>query len=68
MYMISSSALSPIWRALAKISNKSSKHAYDGAINKLTEGNGSLTKTADKIKSLGAKANKQIDQKYLEEE
>jgi DNA recombination protein RmuC len=47
---------------------KQSQTAYDGAINKLTEGNGSLTKTADKIKSLGAKANKQIDQKYLEEE
>jgi DNA recombination protein RmuC len=47
---------------------KQSQTAYDGAINKLTDGNGSLTKTADKIKSLGAKANKQIDQKYLEEE
>jgi DNA recombination protein RmuC len=47
---------------------RQSQTAYDGAINKLTEGNGSLTKTADKIKSLGAKANKQIDQKYLDEE
>jgi len=47
---------------------KQSQSAYESAMNKLTDGNGSLTKTADKIKSLGAKANKQIDQKYLEEE
>src|SRR3569833_2721729 len=44
---------------------KQSLSAYVSAMNKLTDGNGSLTKTADKIKSLGAKANKQIDQKYL---
>ena len=47
---------------------KQSQSAYDSAINKLTEGNGNLTKTAEKIKSLGAKANKQIDQKYISEE
>jgi DNA recombination protein RmuC len=47
---------------------KQSQAAYEGAMNKLINGNGSLAKTADKIKSLGAKANKQIDQKYLEEE
>ena len=47
---------------------KQSQSAYDSAISKLTEGNGNLTKTAEKIKSLGAKANKQIDQKYLGEE
>jgi len=47
---------------------KQSQSAYDNAISKLTEGNGNLTKTAEKIKSLGAKANKQIDQKYLSEE
>ncbi len=46
---------------------KLSQNAYDNAINKLTEGNGNLTKTAEKIKSLGAKANKQLDQKYLED-
>jgi len=45
---------------------KQSQSAYDGAINKLTEGNGNLTKTAEKIKSLGAKANKQLDQKYID--
>ena len=47
---------------------KQSQTAYDSAISKLTEGNGNLTKTAEKIKGLGAKANKQLDQKYLEDE
>lgn len=42
--------------------------AYANAFNKLTDGNGNLTITAEKIKKLGAKANKQIDGKYLEEE
>jgi len=46
---------------------KQSQTAYDSAINKLTEGNGNLTKTAEKIKGLGAKANKQLDQKFIEE-
>ena len=45
---------------------KQSQSAYDSALSKLTEGNGNLTVTADKIKKLGAKANKQIDQKYLD--
>jgi DNA recombination protein RmuC len=44
---------------------KQSQTAYESAINKLTEGNGNLTTTADKIKKLGAKANKQLDQKYI---
>ena len=47
---------------------KLSQNAYDSAISKLTEGNGNLTKTAERIKGLGAKANKQLDQKYLGEE
>jgi DNA recombination protein RmuC len=47
---------------------KQSQTAYDSAINKLVNGNGNLTITAEKIKSLGAKANKQLDQKYLAEE
>ena len=47
---------------------KLSQNAYDSAINKLTDGSGNLTKTAEKIKSLGAKANKQIDQKYIGDE
>ncbi len=47
---------------------KQSLGAYENAINKLTEGNGNLTRTAEKIKSLGAKANKQLDQKYLDQD
>ena len=47
---------------------KLSQNAYDNAFNKLTDGNGNLTKTAEKIKSLGAKANKQLDQKYIGDE
>lgn len=47
---------------------KQSQTAYDAAINKLVDGNGNLTTTAEKIKNLGAKANKQLDQKYLPEE
>lgn len=47
---------------------KTSQAAYDNAFSKLVEGNGNLTKTAEKIKNLGAKANKQIDQKYIEED
>jgi DNA recombination protein RmuC len=47
---------------------KLSQAAYDSAINKLAEGNGNLTKTAEKIKGLGAKANKQLDQKFIGEE
>lgn len=45
---------------------RSSQDAYDKAINKLTDGRGNLTVTAEKIKKLGAKANKQIDQKYID--
>jgi DNA recombination protein RmuC len=41
--------------------------AYNSALNKLSEGRGNLATTAEKIKKLGAKADKQIDGKYLEE-
>ncbi|RFZ82750.1 DNA recombination protein RmuC [Mucilaginibacter terrenus] len=47
---------------------KQSQDAYDKALNKLTDGRGNLTITAEKIKKLGAKANKQIDQKYIDTE
>jgi len=47
---------------------KQSQSAYDNAISKLTDGRGNLTITAEKVKKLGAKANKQIDQKYIGEE
>jgi DNA recombination protein RmuC len=42
-----------------------SQATYNNAFNKLVEGNGNLTKTAEKIKGLGAKANKQLDPKYI---
>ncbi|RKR81132.1 DNA recombination protein RmuC [Mucilaginibacter gracilis] len=44
---------------------RSTQVNYDKALNKLSTGRGNLTVTADKIKRLGAKADKQIDQKYL---
>jgi DNA recombination protein RmuC len=47
---------------------KQSQDSYDKALNKLVDGRGNLTVTAEKIKKLGAKANKQIDVKYIGEE
>ena len=47
---------------------RQSQTAYDSALNKLTDGNGNLTKTAERIKNLGAKASKKLDQKYLDGE
>jgi DNA recombination protein RmuC len=46
---------------------RSTQDNYDKAINKLSTGRGNLVGTADKVKKLGAKADKQIDQKYLNE-
>ena len=40
---------------------KSTQDTYDKALNKLATGRGNLITTADKIKKLGAKADKQID-------
>jgi len=40
---------------------------YERALNKLSTGRGNLVTTAGKIKALGAKADKQIEQKYLNE-
>ncbi|MDN3586651.1 DNA recombination protein RmuC [Pedobacter aquatilis] len=47
---------------------KNGQDAYDKALNKLSDGSGNLVNTSEKIKKLGAKATKQIDMKYLEEE
>ncbi|ASU32214.1 DNA recombination protein RmuC [Mucilaginibacter xinganensis] len=47
---------------------KLSQSAYDSALNKLVEGNGNLTRTAEKIKSLGAKATKRLDQKHFSQD
>ena len=47
---------------------KLSQDAYDKAVNKLSTGSGNLSSTSEKIKKLGAKATKQIDTKYLDQE
>jgi DNA recombination protein RmuC len=47
---------------------RQSQDAYDKAINKLSEGRGNLTITAEKIKKLGARANKQLDRKYIDDD
>ncbi|MCX2432070.1 DNA recombination protein RmuC [Pedobacter sp. GR22-10] len=47
---------------------KNGQDAYEKALNKLSVGSGNLTNTSEKIKKLGAKATKQIDIRYLEEE
>ncbi|WP_321288601.1 DNA recombination protein RmuC [uncultured Sunxiuqinia sp.] len=40
---------------------------YDLAMNKLNEGRGNLVRSAEKLRELGAKASKELPQKYLEE-
>lgn len=47
---------------------KNGQDAYDKALNKLSDGSGNLVNTTEKIKKLGAKATKQIDIKYLDQE
>jgi DNA recombination protein RmuC len=42
--------------------------AYDQAMNKLSVGSGNLTRSAEKLKLMGAKAKKQIDKRILDEE
>lgn len=44
---------------------KQSQDAYDRALNKLSSGRGNLTVTAEKVKKLGAKASKQLDQRLI---
>jgi DNA recombination protein RmuC len=47
---------------------RQSQDAYERALNKLSDGRGNLTITAEKIKKLGAKASKSLDPKLLVEE
>lgn len=47
---------------------KQSQDSYERALNKLSNGRGNLTTTAEKIKKLGAKAGKQLDQKFIGDE
>lgn len=46
---------------------KQTERSYEKALNKLSTGSGNLTTSVEKIKKLGAKASKQIDQKFLDE-
>lgn len=41
------------------------KSTYDGAMNKLAEGRGNLINRAEKLRALGVKATKQLDQRLL---
>ena len=47
---------------------KQSQDAYDRALNKLSNGRGNLIITAEKIKKLGAKAGKQLDERLIVDE
>lgn len=47
---------------------KQSQDAYEKALNKLSEGRGNLTITAEKIKKLGARTNKKLDEKFIKEQ
>jgi len=47
---------------------RQSQDAYDKAVNKLSSGRGNLAITAEKIKKLGAKTSKQLDQRIIGEE
>ena len=40
---------------------------YDLAMNKLNDGRGNLVRSAEKLRELGAKASKELPQKYLDE-
>ncbi len=42
------------------------KKTYSAAMNKLFEGSGNMIRRAEKLKQLGAKANKQIDKQFLD--
>lgn len=44
---------------------KDARDAYDQAMNKLTNGKGNLITSAQKLKDLGIKSKKDLDQKYL---
>jgi DNA recombination protein RmuC len=41
--------------------------AYDSAVNKLSEGNGNLIRSADKIKELGARTEKKLPPKFIDQ-
>lgn len=53
---------------LLKVGNnlRQTKDSYDSAMNKLSQGSGNLVRRTEKLKELGAKASKQIDQRLLD--
>ena len=46
---------------------KSAQNSYDDAINKIQSGRGNLIDKVESLKTLGAKASKQISQKFIQE-
>jgi len=42
--------------------------SYENAMNKLTSGSGNLMRSAEKLKTMGAKAKKSLDKKFLDAE
>lgn len=54
---------------LEKVGNKQkdANKAYDEAMSKLKDGKGNLTRSAEKLKELGVKSKKKLDQKYLDD-
>ena len=45
---------------------KATKDGYESAMSKLYEGKGNIVKSVEKLKILGAKTTKSIDQKLLD--
>ena len=46
---------------------RQTRESYDEAIKKLSDGRGNLVTRAEKLKEMGAKANKEINKKWLED-
>ena len=44
------------------------RDAYEAAMNKLSEGKGTILKRTEKLRKLGASVTKEIDRRYLDEE
>lgn len=47
---------------------KDAAKAYDDAMSKLKEGKGNLARSAERLKELGVKSKKKLDQKFLDEQ
>ena len=43
-----------------------SKKAYEDAMNKLSEGKGNLVRRTEKLKELGVKSSKKLDQRLID--